>query len=58
MEFHAKFLYLSKSMGHSVLESTRYYYSLVPGFADIMEEKTMESFDIIVPEVQQYEEID
>ncbi len=51
MEFHAKFLYLSKSMGHSVLESTKYYYSLVPGFADIMVEKTKESFDIIVPEV-------
>jgi len=52
MEFHAKFLYLSKSMGHSVLESTKYYYSLVPGFADIMAKKTMESFDIIVPEVK------
>lgn len=58
MEFHAKFLYLSKSMGHSVLESTKYYYSLVPGFADIMVEKTMGSFDIIVPEVLQNEEID
>ncbi|MEJ7737190.1 MAG: tyrosine-type recombinase/integrase [Chitinophagaceae bacterium] len=57
MEFHAKFLYLSKSMGHSVLESTKYYYSLVPGFGDIIAEKTMESFNIIVPEVQQNEEI-
>ena len=57
MEFHAKFLYLSKSMGHSVLESTKYYYSLVPGFGDILAEKTMESFNIIVPEVQQNEEI-
>ena len=52
MEFHAKFLYLSKSMGHSVLESTKYYYSLVPGFADILAKKTIESFDIIVPEVK------
>ncbi len=58
MEFHAKLLYLSKSMGHTVIESTKYYYSLVPGFADIMAQKTMESFDIIVPEVQQHEEID
>jgi integrase len=51
MAFHAKLLYLSKSMGHTALESTRYYYSLVPGFADIIAKKTSESFDIIVPEV-------
>jgi integrase len=57
MEFHAKFLYLSKSMGHSVLESTKYYYSLVPGLGDILAKKTMGSFNIIVPEVQQNEEI-
>jgi len=50
--FHAKLLYLSKSMGHCVLESTKYYYSLVPGLADIMEEKTQKSFNTIVPEVQ------
>ena len=49
--FHSKFLYLSKSMGHRVLESTRYYYSLVPGLADILKEKTQKSFDSIVPEV-------
>jgi hypothetical protein len=55
MEFDAKFLYLSKSMGHSVLESTKYYYSLVPGLADIIAKKTMESFDIIVPDVKQNE---
>jgi len=58
MEFHAKLLYLSKSMGHTVIESTNYYYSLVPGFADIMAQKTMGSFNVIVPEVQQHEEID
>lgn len=57
MEFHAKLLYLSKSMGHTDLESTKYYYSLVPGLADIIAKKTRESFDIIVPEVQQHEEI-
>lgn len=57
MEFHAKFLYLSKSMGHSVLESTKYYYSLVPRLGDIIAKKTMGSFNIIVPEVQQNEEI-
>lgn len=53
--FDAKLLYLSKSMGHSTLESTKYYYSLVPGMADILEEKTGQDFDNIVPEVD-YEE--
>lgn len=53
--FYAKLLYLSKSMGHSTLESTKYYYSLVPGMADILEEKTGMDFESIVPEVD-YEE--
>ncbi len=53
--FHAKLLYLSKSMGHSTLESTKYYYSLVPGMAKILEDKTGIDFDNIVPEVD-YEE--
>ncbi|QKY71302.1 tyrosine-type recombinase/integrase [Lentibacillus sp. CBA3610] len=55
--FDAKLLYLSKSMGHSTLESTKYYYSLVPGMANILEEKTGMDFDSIVPEVD-YEESD
>jgi len=55
--FDAKLLYLSKSMGHSTLESTKYYYSLVPGMADILEEKTGRDFESIVPEVD-YEESD
>jgi integrase len=55
--FWAKLLYLSKSMGHSTLESTKYYYSLVPGMADILEEKTGMDFECIVPEVD-YEESD
>jgi len=49
--FDAKLLYLSKSMGHSILESTRYYYSLVPGLADILKDRTERAFDNIVPEV-------
>jgi len=49
--FDAKLLYLSKSMGHKTLESTKYYYSLVPGLANILEEKTGMDFESIVPEV-------
>ena len=48
-DFNAKLLYLSKSMGHSVLESTKYYYSLVPGLADIIEAQTDEG--AVIPEV-------
>jgi integrase len=55
--FNAKLLYLSKSMGHSTLESTKYYYSLVPGMASILEEKTGMDFERILPEVN-YEESD
>ena len=55
--FDAKFLYLSKSMGHSVIESTKYYYSLIPRLSDILEDRTNTDFEDIVPEVR-YEEID
>ena len=48
-EINAKLLYLSKSMGHSLLESTKYYYSLVPGLANIIEAQTDEGE--IIPEV-------
>lgn len=50
-DFHDKFLYLSKSMGHTSLESTRYYYSMVPTFADTIYAQSGKSFDEIVPEV-------
>lgn len=55
-EFHDKFLYLSKSMGHSSLESTKYYYSLVPKLAGIMNDCDNGSFNSLVPEVMRYEE--
>lgn len=48
-DFNAKLLYLSKSMGHSVLESTKYYYSLVPRLAEIIEAHTDEG--TVIPEV-------
>ena len=50
--FDAKLLYLSKSMGHSTIEATKYYYSLVPAIADILEEKTGMDFQRIIPEVK------
>lgn len=43
-------------MGHSDLESTSYYYSLVPAFADLLKEAAEDAFNEIVPEVAGYEE--
>jgi hypothetical protein len=48
--FHQKLHALSKSMGHSVIESTKYYYSLVPRLADVLAEHTNE--DETIPEVR------
>lgn len=54
-EFHDKLIYLSKSMGHTSLESTKYYYALVPAMADILDKESGAGFDMIVPEVLPYE---
>ena len=54
-DFDSKLLYLSRSMGHSTLESTKYYYSLVPAMANIIEKLSSQGFNDIVPEVD-YEE--
>ena len=45
-----KLQYLSKSLGHRAIESTQYYYSLVPRLTDTLREKTEAGFNIIVPE--------
>lgn len=50
-EFSDKLNYLSKSMGHRNIESTLYYYSIVPALADIIFEKTSAGMDLILPEV-------
>ncbi len=51
LSFDDKLLYLSKSMGHTTLESTKYYYSIVPGLSDILLDKTEQRFNELVPEV-------
>ena len=55
-DFHSRMLYLSRSMGHSVLESTKYYYSPVHGLAGIMEELTNKSLNDLLPDLPDYEE--
>jgi integrase len=49
--FDDRLLYLSKSMGHTTIESTRYYYSLVPGMSHLLEEHTEDRFNALIPEV-------
>jgi integrase len=50
-EFYSKLVYLSKSMGHGSLESTKRYFHLVPAMSDILLKLTRRDFDDIVPEV-------
>ncbi len=54
-DFFNKLVYLSQTMGHATLESTKYYYSLVPALSKILEAKTSSEDDLIIPEVD-YEE--
>ena len=51
-EFFDKLTYLGKSMGHRSLESTAYYYSLVPSLAPVLSEKSEACFNDIIPEVR------
>ena len=53
---HMKLLALSKSMGHSDMESTKYYYSLVPGLSDIMGQVTNDTLNEIIPNITNNEE--
>jgi integrase len=46
--FHDKLVNLSKSMGHSKIDDTSYYYNLVPGLADVIEQV---SDDSVIPGV-------
>lgn len=51
-DFFDRLTYLSKSMGHKSLESTAYYYSLVPSLAVTLSEKSKSCFNDIIPEVK------
>jgi integrase len=55
-EVHDKLVALSKSMGHSTLKSTMYYYSLVPKLAGIIENLSGESYNEIIPDLPNDEE--
>lgn len=46
-----KMVALSKSMGHRQIESTQYYYHLVPRFADLLDTTEGASVNEIIPKV-------
>lgn len=54
--FHDRLVFLSKSMGHTTVESTKYYYSIVPGLSEIIKEQTQASSEWMMPEVPADEE--
>jgi integrase len=52
MLFKDSLTYVSKSMGHTSSDITaKYYYSLVPVLADIIQEQTEAGFNDLIPEV-------
>lgn len=51
-EMYDHLLYLSKSMGHLSVESTRDYYAIVPTLADTLQEKTSDADDWMLPDVE------
>lgn len=55
LNMNMKLLSLSKSMGHCDVESTRYYYSLVPGLSTIIESRTNDIFNELIPNITDYE---
>ena len=55
--FSAKFVFLSKSMGHSTLGSTYYYYHLIPEFFPKLQHLTGTTYHAIVPEVEYEKDI-
>ena len=55
VEFITNLNYLSKSMGHLYLESTKRYYTLVPQLSEIFKTQVETNFDDIIPEMKDYE---
>ena len=55
IDFTDKLYYLSKSMGHSNVEATKYYYTLIPRMSDIFKKQINDSFNHLVPEVKDNE---
>jgi len=53
-KFNRNLLYLSRSMGHSTIETTMYYYSFTPKLAELLKAHKHETFNEIIPNRYQY----
>jgi len=53
-KFNRNLLYLSRSMGHSMVETTMYYYNFTPKLAEILKQRKTETFNDIIPNRKQY----
>ena len=51
-EMYDHLLYLSRSMGHLSVESTKDYYTIVPALADTLQKKTSDTDDWVLPNVE------
>lgn len=55
-EVHDKLVALSKSMGHSTLQSTLYYYSLVPKLHKVIEDLSGNMYNYLIPDLPDEED--
>lgn len=53
-EWFDKLLYLSRTMGHTTIKATAYYYNLVPLFADQLNELSGSGLTEILPDLTDY----
>jgi len=53
-KFNRNLLYLSRSMGHSTVETTMYYYNYTPKLAEILKERKAATFNEIISNPKQY----
>lgn len=50
-DFYKQLLYLSKSMGHSSIEQTMYYYSFSPGLYNVIQLQKSKSFNLVTSRI-------
>jgi integrase len=53
-KFNRNLLYLSRSMGHSTIETTMYYYCFTPKLVEQLKESKQDTFNEIIPNRNQY----
>ena len=53
-KFNRNLLYLSRSMGHSTVDTTMYYYNYTPKLAEILKERKAGTFNEIISNLNQY----